>query len=210
MSAAVESTLAKARALAAMIAPDSGASDGERQNAGAALARLLERHGLRLADLDSSKREPRSWFVRNRQLVNVAAQIVAVVTGDGTHPVGYRRTKSEIPQRGLKVKEVAGWEVLTDLTKAEYEDWRAMLWHYLPLYEATVAELNARAKAANLAKKKAFAGFAHKFRLFPPAKDRERKGRAPSLAELSAIMAAMSAAQGEAWKRPAARLTGGQ
>lgn len=206
MSAPVESVLAKARALSAMIAADSGASDGERRNAGVALARLLDRYGLTLDELDSSNRVERTWLVYKRQHANLAAQIAGVVAGDGRHPVMYRKKRVEIPQRGLKLKEVTAWEVSTNLTKAEDEDWRAMLWHYQPLFEAACEELNQRARLANLAKKKALSGFAHKFNLFGPAKE-QKKGRGCSMKELAAILAAANAAQGEAWKRPAARLS---
>ena len=200
-----ESALMKARKLAALAAVGVG---GEKDNAMRALDRHLRTHGLTLNQLRTDTRtervlpcfDARRKPMVNADLVKLAVQCLAYVLNA---PVSARTGKQKFAWRNAKGRQVmvSGDVMLADLTDLEVEDWVACFAHFMPSFLATQKKLKA-------AVKQCLSGFVHQHKIYRDLMDDEEEGGMMTDEQLEALVAAMRAAEGSRWKRPAGRLTG--
>jgi hypothetical protein len=213
-----EPLIAKARALLAIIDPSNNASQGEVDNARTLLERLLERHEwLRRALVDSDRQTFQLECVSPRrrdkpgkhiELARLASQCIDFTTGDPKRSRKLRLVDYFTPVKGLrpdKCRRVYAVEV--DMTKSEFDEWRACFNHYAPEFLETLEELKAEVKAARLALKMSLHGFVHKHNIFGPSDDVPAKPLSPE--KLAALMAAIRAAKGAQFSRGRMALSGG-
>lgn len=214
-----ESILAKCRKLAALADPNNGGSEGETENAKAMLERLMAEYSITAADFDPAHRKPydllcvsrrlRTKPVKEKQLVQLAAQCLGLVTGDPAASVRCRIVDYFTPQRGLKPDKLwRVYEVTAEVTEAEAQEWQECFQHYIEDFLETIAELRQQVRAANRALKFALHGFACRHNIFAPSNETESEKPLPP-EKLAAILAAAQASKGEKWQRKAGQIDDG-
>lgn len=209
------SILAKERKLAALAAPESGASEGERANAQRMLDALLERANITTETLSQDTTQRRKLIVHtqrrgdvpslNKALRQLAVQLFWYVVGDSKRPVFWGTQDWEILTRGLKApKSKRVYVVVADCTELEHEDWTACFHHYAPAYLASEKEIKESIAAMQAALRKMLGVFVNKHGILPP--DAPQSKREPTFAEMMAAYLASQNIKGEKWQRPAGRL----
>lgn len=210
-----EPALVKARKLAALADPASGASKGEIENAQRMLEAHCERHGITAEKLKASNRK-RLGIVcisihhkptKDLDLSSIAAQILRFVVGENVNKIRdlYVEMVTILASPKSK-KRVKVYRITAMVTELEHEEWRECFDHYAPEFVETRKKLRANQKLANRALKMARAAFVNQHSIFPP--DVEKSDQESSLEEMLALRMAMGCVQGEAWERKSGKLTG--
>lgn len=205
-----EPLIAKARALLAIIDPSNNASQGEMDNARSLLERMLDKNEwLRKALADSDRQvfildcispRRRDKPSKHIELARLASQCINFTTGDPKRPRKLRVVDYFTPVKGCRPDKC--WRVYAvevEMTKSEFDEWRACFNHYAPEFIETLEELKAEAKASRLALKMSLSGFVHKHGIFGPPDDESVKSL--SSEKLAALMAAIQAAKGSQFSR---------
>ena len=211
-----EPKVEKARKLARLAA--GGATEGERAAAREALQRHMQAHGITEADITGSELRKFSLKAvnlrikkkdrRDEDLIGLACQIVAWVTGFGERAVYQVEYLSEERCRYYAAEAVLSEAEILDVTDA----WG----HYLPLFlrqrytlqrelREIAAEMKRRQSAVRDALKIARSAFIQKMKLYSNTKVRK-----VSPDEMRAVFRSMNAVGGDRWERPAGRIDDGR
>lgn len=204
-----EAVLAKARKLAALADPRNGGTFGEISAARAALARHMEQHGLTPQDIDPAERTEHyldCWPVGRprpkacKDLLKLAVQCLAFVTG--TQQKIWPHDRIITPgKRPVKI-----YVAKAKCTPREAAEWQACFAHYAPALLDSLDDARAKVAQARRILQHTLSGFIHRHDIFP-APTGESGPSQLTEAEIAAICAAMHAARGHKWERPAGALT---
>lgn len=151
-----ESTLAKARKLAAILDPKANASEGERRNAATMLDGLCAKHGINLATLlanaDKQTRElecraystlgdPEPLTAKaDMDFAALALACLRKITNNADHDFKLFERKIPYGKRGKAHKLIL---IRAEVTAVEFDDWRECFLHYSPI----LARAQRKAKA---------------------------------------------------------------
>lgn len=193
MNDTIKSLAAK---LAAMAAPGSGATDGERENALRKLERLLERHGLTLDDLTNEAKHTLWVKVANKGERELFYACAFYITELGT---------LEVVRRATKPRDAA----VANLTAVQVADIRACFGYYVRILRAKVHMLRKEVKAAQEALKVAHEAVIARYSIHSPAGESDAV-EMPDPDKLAAIINAMRGLKGDRWVKPAAKVDGAQ
>lgn len=196
--------ITKARKLAAFLAPDSGASDSERENAAAMLQRLMEKTGLSMADITGDERKPCIMTCTSKDHLRLAAQIARWIMDDAKLEVRVLETSRTEYTRTGRAKRVKVWEVHINLTPAENLEWLRVFDHYRQHFDATTRALKATAAAAAKAVKMALPAFCSRHEIFPA---NAGHGKPLTPRQAAAFREAWAHAQGRKYQPAAQQLT---
>lgn len=202
-----ESILVKARKL--LILSQEGVG-GERANALRAFNQHLKRHGLTIDDIDDTVRTAQEMEcvsrydekpTRNIEMAKLAIITLRYVAGDPDRDFHIMKGEKFFPVRGLKPdRSCRIYLVRAEVTRLEWRDWRDCFEHYAPDFLELQEKLNRQRLAAHRAAKAAFSGFVNKHQIFPPTKESSEEGGKADPARLAAVLTAMRASGGSAWK----------
>jgi hypothetical protein len=218
-----ESILSKARKLAAIIAPDSGATDGERANAQRMLTEHCQRHGITMEALQESARQPRDLVLRgngctvgmHKDAFSIAVACLFFVTDDNERhfdiytnmpAIGYTKLKGA---RKAMYPEGTHYVVRASVTPLEYEDWKACWLYYIPHFLETEAALKKEAKLAAKRAKLAMKAFLNQHDIFSSAAKAKGPRKKSKLEDLILLSQAMNHVQGDTWTKPTAAIESG-
>lgn len=222
-----DSILAKARKLAALADAQSGAAEGERENAERMLREHCERYGIKPESLSLSAREEHCLLLvpdpryreigpddlkpsRNRGLITLAIHTWMYVTGEDIKQrrMGVRKTDFWTPRRKKDDRAWPVFEAVVEATPMEFDDWRDCFYHYAPDFLIGQSDLRANLRALKKAVANYEGAFVNAHDLFPPsAYDGPRKES--TLAERLATRVAASFIKGDTWERNGGKLKQG-
>jgi len=192
-------TLVRARKLLAIIDPASNAAATERAFAQQRLEQLMAETDLTLDDLVDAPRTERA-IVIELGFIKVAAHIARWIANDNeirfdVHP--FRDASKRKPTE--QMVHLHAW-----LSDPEAKDWFTACEYYRRLWRQSRENLQQQLKTMRQALKHLSEGFIHKFELYGPPQDLPHEKLTP--AQIAALRAAMWAARGQKWHRPAGDL----
>lgn len=199
-------TLIRARKLLAFLAPESGAADAERRLAQAKLDELIAETGLKLSDIVDAVRTERKLYTVDQEEMQLAAQVARWIAAENDLRFDCSNFEEKLPKRRGKAKVVRVWVLHAWLSDQEERDWRPACEHYLQILRQQRKQIKADLAVMRRALKYAVSGVVSRYNLFGPSTD-DSPGRKSSKAEREALIAAIRAAEGKQWKRPAPRLS---
>jgi hypothetical protein len=227
-----ESLLEKSRKLQALIADGSGATEGERQAALAALDRLLARYRLSpdaLAVLLSARRamhwlllapHPSAtvwpemrWKARHEEaLLSLAAHCFWFVAGTQLHERNpdfewkvFNTTKRSARSKvGPKTVQLRNLGAM--MTDIEFEEWRSCFYHYAPDFIRGLETVRKAARVAARAVKVFPGSFVNVHELFGP--DSVPSTKPLTTDQVNAMRSAARHVTGEGWNKSTAALGG--
>lgn len=169
--------LVRARKLAAIIAPDSGAAPAERDTAQKALDALVEEWNLKADDVAPEHRQSKSVIVRSRyrehkprrdkDLALFCRVCLWYVVGELRDCI-QRKTEIELPSKGLRIPMAPVFEVEASVTDREFWEWKDCFDHYAPDFVDHIAELREHAKQAAFNLRNGWAVFCEDNGVIPP------------------------------------------